>query len=74
MTIGIGYPLAFVAMALAISSAQANDFPRLQDGELRIPRWLVPLFLVLLGSASFAVGILNPETMALVGMEGVTAP
>jgi hypothetical protein len=75
MTVGIGYPLAFtIATVLAISSARASDVLDRSRLDFEIPPWLVYVFLVVLGLASFAVGILNPETMALVGLEGIAAP
>jgi hypothetical protein len=71
----VSYPMAFTfATLLAISSARASERPFFAEIELTPPFWVFVLFFILLGGASLLFGILNPETMALMGMDGIVSP
>jgi hypothetical protein len=70
----IEVPSAFTLASLtAVSSASADWLfhPRFA---FKITPWSVSLFLLALGCVSSYFGILNPETMSLVGLDGIVAP
>ena len=73
--IAVSYPIAFTfATLLAISSARAEAPSVVAEMEVTPPFWAFVLFFTLLGVTSLAFGILNPETAALVGMDGIVSP
>ena len=62
-----------LASLTAVASASADSLlhPRIA---LNVTPWSVSLVLVALGCVSSYFGILNPEAMALVGLDGIVAP
>lgn len=69
------YPLAVtIATLFAISSAHSNGDWFYAEANLTIPLLLGVSVLIVLACASFAVGILIPESIVIAEIEGIVVP
>ena len=74
MVTAAAYPFAFTLTALLAASAAYRETGLSRRREFAVPIWAIWAFAVGLGGASLAFGILNPEAIELVGLEGIVSP